>query len=122
MGLRRYGGGVSVKGGFVEREREQEQEQDSVEQVRLTGVLVCASEVESAIVRQYLPEHIVLTRAEPGCVSFEVLPTADPMVWQVAEIFSSSHSFRAHQSRVAESEWGHSTAGIERRYTVEGLS
>ena len=104
-----------MKGSFVEQEQEQEQ-------VRLTGVLVCASEVEAAIVRQCLPEHIMLTRAEPGCVSFEVLPTADPLVWRVAEIFSTSASFRAHQSRIAESEWGRSTSGIERRYTVQGLS
>jgi len=91
-------------------------------QVRLSGVLVCGSEDETAIVAQHLPLHVSLTRAEAGCVSFDVHPTDDPMVWQVDEVFSTSNAFRAHQDRVAASVWGSATAGIERRYTVEGMS
>lgn len=91
------------------------------EQVRLSGVLVCSTVEEAATVRQYLPAHISLTRAEPGCLSFEVKPTHEPMVWQVDEVFSAADAFRAHQSRVAASDWGRFTGGIERRYTVEGL-
>ena len=97
-------------------------EHEHSQQVRLSGVLVCSTESDAAVVHQYLPSHLSLTRAEPGCVSFEVQPTDDPMVWQVDEVFSSSDAFRAHQSRVAASDWGRITAGIERRYTVEGLS
>ena len=40
--------------------------------VHLSGHLFCASAQERALVEQYLPEHIRLTRAEPGCLSFEV--------------------------------------------------
>lgn len=92
------------------------------QRVHLSGVLVCSTESEAAVVRHYLPSHLALTRAESGCVSFEVQPTDDPMVWQVDEVFSGSDAFRAHQNRVAASDWGRVTAGIERRYTVEGLS
>jgi hypothetical protein len=42
------------------------------------------------------------------------------LVWQVEERFRDADAFRAHQERVRASEWGHATAGIERRYTVEG--
>ncbi|KFE35387.1 putative quinol monooxygenase [Thioclava atlantica] len=46
----------------------------------LTGRLICATEEEAAIVRAHLPEHIRLTRAEPGCERFEVRQGADPLV------------------------------------------
>lgn len=66
----------------------------------------------------HLPEHIRLTRAEPGCLSFEVSPTINPLVWQVDEQFQDDASFLAHQQRVAASEWGRATASIERRYEI----
>ena len=55
--------------------------------VHLTGQLICATPTDVAIVETHLPEHVALTRAEPGCVSFEVTPTDDPLVWDVAEVF-----------------------------------
>jgi quinol monooxygenase YgiN len=91
-------------------------------EVRLTGELRCADADEARLVAEHLPAHVALTRAEPGCLSFEVTPTADPLVWTVAERFADEHAFRAHQARVAASEWGRRTAGIERRYSVEGLA
>lgn len=90
--------------------------------VRLTGRLVCKTADEARRVAIHLPQHIALTRAEPGCVSFDVTPTADPLIWEVAERFADEAVFRAHQDRVAGSEWGRETAGIERRYEIEGLS
>ena len=89
--------------------------------VRLTGQLICRSAEEEAKVREHLARHIALTRAEPGCLSFDVTPADTPRVWEVAERFADAASFRAHQARVAASEWGAATAGIERRYTVRGL-
>ncbi|WP_308470940.1 putative quinol monooxygenase [Clavibacter michiganensis] len=74
------------------------------------------------LVVENLPEHIMLTRAEPGCLSFEVTQTTDPLVWRVEERFEDEEVFRAHQARVASSEWGRITSQIERRYVVEGLS
>lgn len=90
-------------------------------EVRLTGVLLCDTPEQMLIVERQLPLHIELTRAEPGCISFAVVPTDDPMVWQVDELFQHAASFAVHQQRVAGSEWGRATAGIERQYTVDGL-
>jgi quinol monooxygenase YgiN len=70
---------------------------------------------------QHLPLHVELTRAEEGCVSFEVKRTHDLFVWQVDEQFLDAAAFRTHQERVAASEWGRATAGIERRYTIKGM-
>ena len=86
--------------------------------IRLTGQLICANEGQTALVLSHLPEHIRLTRAEAGCISFEVRQSADPLVWVVAEVFSDRAAFEAHQARAAASEWGQATKGIERRYAI----
>jgi quinol monooxygenase YgiN len=65
-----------------------------------------------------LPDHIRLTRDEPGCLSFEVTPSADPLIWQVEERFADRAAFDAHQARVVQSDWGAQTKGITRDYTV----
>lgn len=41
--------------------------------VVLTGFLVCRSLEEADRVAGLLPEHVRLTRAEPGCLAFEVV-------------------------------------------------
>lgn len=89
--------------------------------VRLTGQLRCATDADIARVRAHLPEHVRLTREEPGCLSFDVAQTADPLIWQVDEEFADAAAFRAHQDRAAGSEWAKGTLGIERAYTVEGM-
>ena len=89
--------------------------------VRLTGTLHCASDEEADLVRLHLPEHVRLTRAEPGCIAFDVRESADPLVWDVSEEFADEAAFAAHQQRVSESLWGRVTAGIERRYSVQRL-
>ena len=89
--------------------------------VVLTGELVCNGEHEASAVARHLPLHLALTRAEPGCESFEVTPSAERGVWLVSERFRDAASFRAHQARVADSEWGRATTGIERRYEIRGL-
>ena len=89
--------------------------------VHLSGELVCRDNDDVAVVTQHLARHIALTRAEVGCLSFRVTPTDDPLVWQVDEMFLDAEAFRAHQDRVASSEWGRATSGIERRYKIEGL-
>ena len=86
--------------------------------IELTGHLICATQEQAEIVRIHLPRHIDLTRAEPGCVRFEVTPTSDPLVWQVHEVFSTRVAFEAHQRRVRDSEWGRATVGIERDYVI----
>lgn len=90
--------------------------------VHLSGQLVCRDGDEAAVVARHLARHMELTRVEAGCISFSVAPTADPLVWQVDELFRDAAAFRVHQERVATSDWWRATAGIERRYTTEGLA
>lgn len=91
-------------------------------EVHLTGRLICKNNDESELVTQYLPTHIELTNAEPGCISFEVAPSGEPLIWTVEERFVDAEAFTAHQARVVLSEWGRMTADIERDYTVTGLA
>lgn len=86
--------------------------------IHLTGELVCKTADEAAVVVEHLAQHVKLTRAEPGCLLFGVTATADPMVWMVAEHFANEHAFKLHQERVACSDWGRVTAGIERRFSI----
>ena len=90
-------------------------------EIRLTGALVCANEDQTAVVTAHLPQHIALTRAESGCLFFDVTPASDPLTWTVEERFATEDAFHSHQERVAASDWGRLTAGIERRYAVDGL-
>lgn len=85
--------------------------------LHLTGRLICADEGQAAIVRAHLPEHIRLTRAEPGCEMFAVTP-AGSLVWDVAERFADRAAFDAHQARTRASDWGRATAGIARDFTL----
>lgn len=89
--------------------------------VALSGKLVCASSDEADLVRQFLPEHIRLTRQEPGCLSFEVTETDDPLVWRVEELFADAAAFDAHQARTRASEWARETAAIRREYALRTL-
>lgn len=89
--------------------------------VVLTGQLLCVDVHEAELVEELLPGHVQLTRAEPGCVAFAVERTADPLVWQVDEVFVDAAAFAAHQARVSASEWGRRTAAVERRYEVTGV-
>lgn len=86
--------------------------------VTLQGTLTCATPQDADLIARLLPDHIRLSRAEPGCLSFTVTQTADPLVWQVAETFADRAAFDDHQSRTRASDWGRSTAHIARRYTV----
>ena len=90
-------------------------------EIQLDGILVCHDAESADIVRRHLPAHVALTRGEPGCLAFDVDPSDDPFVWTVRERFSDDESFRAHQARVATSEWGRATSGIERRYEIRAV-
>lgn len=86
--------------------------------LHLVGHLLCRSASEAETVATHLPEHLRLTRAEPGCLAFSVTRTADPLVWAVAETFTDRAAFEAHQTRSAASPWAAATAGIPRAYTI----
>ena len=70
-----------------------------------------------------LVEHVALTRAEDGCLFFEVVPDpVDPEGFRVREAFLGPDAFAAHQSRVANSAWGRLTKDFQRQYEVSGLT
>lgn len=89
--------------------------------VSLTGhVDVPADRLDA--VRAALPEHIRLTRAETGCLHFNVTESAElPGRLLVSESFTSPEAFRAHQARLAATAWAEVTTGLERHYTITGL-
>lgn len=88
-------------------------------QVVLTGFLICRSLDEADRVAALLPDHIRRTRAEPGCLTFEVLRSmADPVRFAVREIFDGRADFEAHLARVVQSDWGRATRGIPRDYML----
>jgi quinol monooxygenase YgiN len=87
--------------------------------IRLRGQLVCMSDAEAQAVRSHRAEHISLTRAEPGCLSFDIDDTDDPMVFEVMESFTDRPAFDAHQARTRESRWFNATKGILRNFRLE---
>lgn len=88
--------------------------------IRLTGQLICADAHEAAIVTTHLPDHIRLSRAEAGCLHFDITPTDDPLVWQVDETFTDQAAFDLHQQRTRASAWWTATAAIRREFRVLG--
>jgi len=88
--------------------------------VRLQGKLICEDAAQAEVVANHLPDHIQLTLAEAGCLSFAVERTDDPLVWSVSECFDGWPAFDAHQLRTRASEWWEATKDIPREYAVSG--
>ena len=89
--------------------------------VRLTGFLRCRTLEEADRIAPHLAEHIRLTRAEPGCLSFEVVRSAaDPTCFAVSETYVDAAALEAHRARAAGTVWARVTAGIPRDYVVTG--
>lgn len=86
--------------------------------VFLDGLLVATTAADRAVIDLYLDDHILLTRAEPGCLKFEV--TQDPKkrnVFIVSEEFEEEEDFEFHQERAKASEWGKVSDKLERKFT-----
>jgi|GEM_PF-312028 len=87
-------------------------------QVSLTGYLDVPA-ARLADILDALSEHVRLTRAEAGCINFQVDPDPDiPGRLHVSERFVSEAAFEHHQQRTAGSAWAKLTAGIERHYQI----
>lgn len=86
--------------------------------IELVGRLICEVDEDVKVVRRHLPRHIELSRAEAGCLHFDVTQTEDPRVWTVSERFVGQAAFDAHQARVRASDWGRATSGIKRDYVI----
>ncbi|ANT59300.1 antibiotic biosynthesis monooxygenase [Salipiger sp. CCB-MM3] len=87
--------------------------------VQLTGTMT-APEDRAEAVRAAMPEHIRLSREEPGCVFFELRET-DPGVFEVSELFLNRAAFDAHQARTRASDWFRVTGDLPRDYDVADL-
>ena len=86
--------------------------------VTLTGYIIVPEKDLEAVLNE-LPNHIALTRNEPGCLSFSVVQSdANPTRFDVAEEFDSRSAFEAHQKRVKSSYWGEVTVNVERHYKI----
>jgi quinol monooxygenase YgiN len=87
--------------------------------VTLTGWISVPPE-ELARLRPLLDAHVRLTRAEPGCLAFSVMPAAgDPGRLEVTERFRDRAALEAHQARTAASPWGAATRHLVRHYRIE---
>ena len=84
--------------------------------IHLTGAMLCPPDRRDAV-RAALPAHVALTRAEPGCLRFDVVETR-PGRFDVDEVFADRAAFDAHQARGAASDWARVTEGLPRDYTV----
>ncbi len=84
--------------------------------VILTGTLTCSGE-DAKAVKEALPGHIRLSRAEPGCLRFEVTETA-PGVFTVSDEFVDRAAFEAHQARTRASAWWAATSHIPRAFDM----
>lgn len=87
----------------------------------LSGYILVNDE-DLTVVSAALPEHIRLTRAEHGCIQFEVTVEPDkPNRYNVYERFADSGAFEHHQKRVAASHWGDVTKNVSRHYEISEI-
>lgn len=86
--------------------------------VALTGQLVCADMGQMMTALTLLPDHVTASRAEPGCLKFDLTQGDDPLIWNLSELFADEDAFAAHQTRTKASEWGLSSQGIRREFTT----
>ncbi len=82
--------------------------------IALSGRLICADEAEAEVLTRHLDDHIQASRAEPGCLRFDITPTKDALIWQVDELFADQTAFDAHKARTAASPWAEATKQIRR--------
>jgi quinol monooxygenase YgiN len=90
-------------------------------QIVLTGYIDIPIE-EVDLVTAALEDHKKLTRAEPGCLKFNVRPDKELLGrFIVYEKFASQEAFDAHQARAQASDWGRISANVERNYEIKQI-
>ena len=85
--------------------------------VALSGHLTCHDPAQMFLVLDLLPEHVNLSRAEPGNLRFDLTQADDPMRWRLDELFADEAAFAAHQDRTRASRWGTESAWLGRDFT-----
>ena len=71
--------------------------------IALTGRLICADPAQLMTALTLLPDHVDQSRAEPGCLRFDLRQDEDPLVWHLSELFTDGEAFAAHQQRTKAS-------------------
>ncbi|WP_299350475.1 putative quinol monooxygenase [uncultured Shimia sp.] len=90
--------------------------------IQLRGTLTVPADRIEAVAKA-LPLHIQLTRAEPGCLHFDVTEDpSNPGLFSVDELFVDQSAFDAHQLRAGQSDWASVTQGLPRDYTITEIS
>lgn len=84
--------------------------------VGLTGRLICQDAGQTMTALSLLPDHIRLSREEPGCLRFDLWQDEDPLVWHLSELFVDAEAFAAHGARTGNSAWGREGAAIGRDF------
>ena len=65
-----------------------------------------------------LEEHIALTRAEEGCLIFNITPDeSSPYIFHVYEEFVDAAAFEYHQVRTRQSAWWQASKNVQRHFT-----
>jgi putative acetyltransferase len=88
----------------------------AIPMVALHGKLICADAGQMMTALSLLPDHMDLSRAETGCLRFDITQDEDPLVWSLSEVFADTSAFAAHQSRTADSIWGRDSTDIGRDF------
>ncbi|MBA4490018.1 putative quinol monooxygenase [Paracoccus sp. S1E-3] len=83
-------------------------------QVALSGLLICADLDQLKIVLDHLRAHIAASRAEPGCLFFDITQSDDPLIWRVEELYTDEAALAAHKARTKASLWAEKTAALTR--------
>ncbi|CAM3081216.1 GNAT family N-acetyltransferase [Paracoccus nototheniae] len=84
--------------------------------IALQGRLICHDMGQMMTALDLLPDHQALSRAEPGCLRFDIAQSEDPLIWTLSEIFTDADAFAAHQTRTADSTWGQASTGLTRDF------
>jgi len=89
-----------------------------LQKIILQGHII-VPEADLTIVKDALANHIKLTKAEPGCLVFNVtVNSLNPNKFDVYEEFCNQECFTHHQRRVKQSVWGQVTQNVERFYQI----
>lgn len=88
--------------------------------VTVNGTINATSPAIAEKLRAAIPEHVRLSREEPGNIHFNITATDDPMVWEVDEAFTDAAAFDAHKARMGKAAWADAAVGIERDLKITG--
>jgi len=89
--------------------------------VKLKGFIEVPKVDLDRVIAQIGP-HTRLTRAEPGCLKFEISQRKnDDSRFDVHEEFVDRQAFLSHQQRLKTSAWARVSRNVKRHYTVTGL-